>query len=244
MFKGSGCKVKALTIDVGNTILTNYPSMEGACAVIIKQMTGVDVCSEKLSLGVGKALSFYESEYKKDDTFWSCERRISSLWMNMYEFILEETGIGKGEIDTCDIYKEFGNSKWWQIYPDVVPALKKIRNAGIRIGVISNWDIRLSEILMSLDLEKVLDFIVSSAVIAKTKPDPAIFEAAAKRSGALPSETVHVGDNYYADVMGARTIGMHPVLIDRSRTIEPGEMDCPVIYDFHELAEMMIENTM
>ena len=71
----------------------------------------------------------------------------------------------------------------------------------------------------------MLDFILSSCLVGAEKPDPRIFQVALEKAGTRPEETMHVGDQYYADVTGARGVGIVPVLIDRLDTF-PDQNDC------------------
>ena len=90
------------------------------------------------------------------------------------------------------------------------------------MGLISNWDRRLTTIVSGLGLHVHIDTVVSSADVGLHKPDPRIFEMAAQRVGVSPDRAAHVGDHLYADVVGANSVGMTPVLIDRHEGAHPG----------------------
>jgi len=113
------------------------------------------------------------------------------------------------------VYQEFGCAERWRAYEDVVPAFRRLRSRGLAIGLISNWDKRLTGLMNGMGIAPLLDTIVSSAEVGLHKPDPRIFELACERLGVSPHECAHVGDHHYADVLGARSVGMMPVLIDR-----------------------------
>jgi putative hydrolase of the HAD superfamily len=66
-----------------------------------------------------------------------------------------------------------------------------------------------------LGLGSLLDTVVSSAAVGLHKPDPRIFELACELVGVAPVEAAHVGDHQYADIVGAESVGMTSVLIDR-----------------------------
>ena len=66
-----------------------------------------------------------------------------------------------------------------------------------------------------LELEPLLDGIVTSAGAGARKPSPAIFEQALALAGVRPDEAIHVGDTLDEDVAGARAAGIEPVLIRR-----------------------------
>jgi len=69
------------------------------------------------------------------------------------------------------------------------------------------------------------------------KPDPAIFEHALQRGNVTAQETIYIGDNYYADVVGARRAGLRPILYDPEGVFP--EADCPTIKSFDELKSIL-----
>jgi putative hydrolase of the HAD superfamily len=101
-------------------------------------------------------------------------------------------------------------------YPDAVPALRELRERGLRLVAVSNWDCSLPAVLERCGLGELLDGAVSSAVAGARKPDPAIFEPALELAGCPPEQAVHVGDTAAEDVVGARSAGIRPLLIDRN----------------------------
>jgi putative hydrolase of the HAD superfamily len=100
-------------------------------------------------------------------------------------------------------------------YPDVAPALSELRNRGLTLVAVSNWDCSLPRVLERFDLDGLLDGTVTSAGAGARKPDRAIFEAALELAGCEPDEALHVGDTPEEDVDGARAAGIRPLLIDR-----------------------------
>jgi putative hydrolase of the HAD superfamily len=74
-----------------------------------------------------------------------------------------------------------------------------------------------------------LHFVVDSNVVGISKPDPRIFALGLQAAGTAPEETVHVGDSYFVDVIGARQAGLGAVLFDPGRT--RGPRDCPIATD-------------
>ena len=87
-----------------------------------------------------------------------------------------------------------------------------------------------------LGLTSYLDFVVNSQEVGANKPEPPIFLAALEKAGVEASEAVHVGDQYALDVLGARGVGISPVLIDRY-DIEPEVSDCPRVRTLPELVQ-------
>lgn len=212
--------IKAVFFDVGNTLLFPYPSVSEVCRQVLAR-SGHERELEDIDRYIPLVDAYYEDTYRADDTFWTSEHRTSEVWVGMYSLLCRELGIEEdAEKLARDVYDEFGDSSRWRAYDDVLPAFQRFSDRGARLGVISNWDDRLEDILKGMGLAKMLDVIVSSASVGMHKPDPRIFEHACEMIGVAPAEAVHVGDHHYADILGASSVGMTPVLIDRQRAHE------------------------
>jgi HAD superfamily hydrolase (TIGR01662 family) len=98
-------------------------------------------------------------------------------------------------------------------YPDAVPCLRRLREAGYLVGVAGNQSARLEDVMRSLDLP--IDVIASSASLEVEKPSPSFFERLAARAGIDPKESAYVGDRMDNDVLPAREAGMHGVFLKR-----------------------------
>ena len=205
----------AVFFDAGNTLLTPYPSVSAVVRQILAEaghIHDLDAIDELMPL----VDEFYKDRYRADDTFWTSEEETSQVWVGMYSLLCRKLGIHEqAETIALRVYDEFGHSSRWRLFDDVVPCLTRLRAAGSKIAVISNWDRRLETILGGLGLTDLLDATLSSAAVGLHKPDPRIFEEACRRLAVKPEECVHVGDHYYADYLGASAVGMKAVLIER-----------------------------
>ncbi|HET8951408.1 MAG TPA: HAD-IA family hydrolase, partial [Solirubrobacteraceae bacterium] len=106
-------------------------------------------------------------------------------------------------------------------YPEVPSTLRALRARGIRLVVVSNWDVSLHERLAELELAPLLDGAVASAELGAAKPDRAIFAHALGLAGAAAEEAWHAGDSLEADVEGARAAGLVGVLVARDGAPAP-----------------------
>ena len=206
----------AVFFDVGNTLLRPEPSVGHVCARILLE-AGYDHPIEAIDALLPLVDDYYEDRYRDDDTFWTSDAGAADVWVGMYSLLCRRLRIPESEAPVLAraVYDEFGNPERWRPYADVVPAFERLRAAGVKVGIVSNWDTRLERILVGLGLGGLVETIVCSAVEGLRKPDPRIFELACARAGVLPERSAHVGDHMYADVIGARAAGMKPVLIDR-----------------------------
>ena len=103
------------------------------------------------------------------------------------------------------------------ILDDVVPNLITLKNRGLVLGLISNMNSFGRDLLEKFELQKHIDFAVTSREVGMEKPHPKIFERALDLSRVLPIESIHVGDQIGSDVDGAERSGITHVLLDRDR---------------------------
>ncbi len=122
------------------------------------------------------------------------------------------------------------------LFNDALPILKTLKAQELILGLLTNLDRDMSPICRELGLEPYLDFVVTSGDVGVDKPEPPIFLAALERAGVDASEAVHVGDQYKIDVVGARRVGINPILIDRY-DLYAEVSDCPRIHSLTELTE-------
>lgn len=103
----------------------------------------------------------------------------------------------------------------WEVVPsDVVPALEWLRSLGLQLAVVSNANGTLCAKFQRLGLGSCVDCVIDSADVGIEKPDARIFECALERLGARRESTLHVGDIYHVDVVGARAAGIRAMLLD------------------------------
>ncbi len=104
----------------------------------------------------------------------------------------------------------------FRAFADVPPALDALRAAGVRLVVVSNWDVSLHDVLRDTGLAGRVDAVLTSAEERVAKPAPEIFARALERVGGIPAHrALHVGDSIATDVAGASAAGIPAVLIDR-----------------------------
>jgi HAD superfamily hydrolase (TIGR01549 family) len=124
------------------------------------------------------------------------------------------------------------------VHADVPSVLGNLRKAGFSLAVVSNRSRPYDELMAALDLTQFFEFWIAAGELGTFKPDPAVLHHAAERAGVNANQTAYVGDNYYADVLGARAAGMHPVLFD-PKSVYP-EVDCMVIRDITHLEPLFL----
>lgn len=122
---------------------------------------------------------------------------------------------------------------WGHMEEGTIATLEILKRTGYTVGIVSNSDGRVNQFLEHAGLMPHIDFVIDSGAVGFEKPDRRIFEIACARAGVAPEEAVHVGDLYEIDVLGARSAGITPILID-AEDAQPG-VDCDRIRAMPEL---------
>ncbi len=229
--------IRAVFFDAGNTLLLPHPSVEEVCVEVLAGH-GYHPSTADLQRGIDRAERYYEKRYWSDDTFWASETEAAAMWSEMYALVMQEVGVDAFPAIGRQLYEEFGRGDRWALFPDVLPTMRELHAMGMRMGIVSNWDARLPGLCHHLGLSRYLDFVISSANLGRIKPEASIFHSALGRVDVAANEAVHVGDHYYADVLGARAAGVYPVLLDRWEC-SPNP-DCTVITTLTDLPELLL----
>jgi putative hydrolase of the HAD superfamily len=149
-------------------------------------------------------------------------------WLYM-ELVLENAGVAldartAAALDELRGYHAEHNL--WEFVPaDVEPALKQLSSLGLKLVVVSNANGVLHRAFDRVGLTQHFDCICDSCVEGVEKPDPRFFQVALDRSGSAADSTMHVGDLYYVDVVGARASGLRAMLIDPHDLYEEYDAD-------------------
>jgi HAD superfamily hydrolase (TIGR01509 family) len=130
---------------------------------------------------------------------------------------------------------------WEHVPAEVKPSLVRLRDAGLRLAVVSNANGTVESMFDRLGLLPFFDRVFDSQVEGVEKPDPRLFRIALERSGARAETTLHVGDLYHVDVTGARSAGLRAALIDPAGLYE--RADCPRYASLTELADAVVAET-
>jgi putative hydrolase of the HAD superfamily len=216
---------------------------------------GLEVEPGDVAAALRVAEGLYREALRSGRSFESSLAEARAFWQEYNQLVLTELG-ARGE--TAALARRLSERFWaapsWRVFPEVHEVLGTLRGAGLQLAVISNFTDALTAVCRGHALDGYFDCLVSSAVSGAQKPDVSIFREALRRTGADPAAAVHVGDNYVADVLGARAAGIDGVLVDRSRngrgmvdfalrdglgTSRGVALDCPVVADLRELLALL-----
>jgi HAD superfamily hydrolase (TIGR01509 family) len=138
------------------------------------------------------------------------------------------------------LWPEHAALNLWSLVPDgMVPALQRARAAGVHVAVVSNSEGTLDALLVRLGVRSAIDLVIDSAVAGVEKPDPHIFRLALDHFRVAPHRTLHLGDNYATDVLGARAAGVRVALVDPFDHLVGRHADVPRVPGAREVADAL-----
>jgi putative hydrolase of the HAD superfamily len=201
--------LECVLFDAGDTLLAPAPSFQGRF-VAVASAHGLPL--EEAAVDAAVAAAVREAAWPDD---WTDPATQRDFWTGFYRDVLAGLGhTGDGQLADA-LFRAFSDPAGYRLFDDVRPALDELAARGVKLGVVSNFEPWLEEILALQGIADRFAAVAISGALGVAKPDPEIFKAALAEAGADPAATVHVGDQLVNDVAAARAVGITPVLIDR-----------------------------
>lgn len=221
--------IETLFLDAGGVLVfPNWQRVRDALA-----RCGVEVSTDAL-IAAEPPAKFAIDESVRHRVSTDAQR----AWLYM-ELVLENAGVSvdegvAGAVSELAAYHAEHNL-WEYVPDDVVPALDRLSASGLKLVVVSNANGVLHRMFDRVGLAHYFHCICDSCIEGVEKPDVRFFQIALARAGAAPETTMHVGDLYHVDVIGARNAGLRQMLIDPHDLY--GAYDADRVRSLGELAE-------
>ncbi|HEY4724463.1 MAG TPA: HAD-IA family hydrolase [Actinomycetota bacterium] len=199
-----------MLFDAGDTLLAPAPSFQGRF-VAVAAAAGLPLEEAAVDAAIAEAMR--AAEWPSD---WTDPATQRGFWVGFYRKVLAALGHRDDGIRVADaLFAAFSDPAGYRLFDDARPALEALAGRGLRLGVVSNFEPWLEDVLALEGVDHLFAAVAISGKLGVAKPDPEIFLAALTEAGADPAATVHVGDQPGNDVAAARAVGITPVLIDR-----------------------------
>lgn len=208
-------QIKAFFFDLDGTLRLPNPSPTDAF-IQIAQKLGISISPE-----VAHQVKLWAYQ------FWGQDKRVKDEMdrLGPKEFWVYYSGLLLDAVDPAenDLERAIYISTWFQTEykPDVIlephclETLHYLKECGYILGLISNREAALDEVVVQLGLDNIFDMTLAAGEVGIWKPNPTIFWHALSYFPRLsPEMCVYIGDNYFADSVGAQAAGMIPVTFD------------------------------
>jgi putative hydrolase of the HAD superfamily len=224
--------IRGVFFDAGNTIVfPDYSIYRNIAASL-----GIEATIADVKRAEALARSAFDAAVAS-----SPGRDVTGFWPVYYTPFYEHLGVPADTVPAAIERTREANSLLLGIWSVPVDGFDEAMDAlgtrGLALGVISNSDGRVEERLVEIGIRDRFNFVIDSAIVGVSKPDPRIFELALEASGLPASETAYVGDYYEVDVVGSRGVGMRPVLFDPVGAYE--DVDCDVMKEFGDIVRLV-----
>jgi HAD superfamily hydrolase (TIGR01549 family) len=210
-------KIKAVLFDLDGTLRFNLPAAGEVFIEHVRNL-GLQASEEQRIISERWEYEYFASSLEVQEDYVKYKDDRNAFWVNFTKRRLLALGlqVDKAAELTPKVFDHMNTVYKPQVHiPDEVHALlKHLQGSGYILGVVSNRDVSFQEELEELKLDPYFQFTVAAGEVQSYKPDPLIFQHALGLSGTSAAETMYVGDNYYADIVGALRAGLRPVLYD------------------------------
>jgi putative hydrolase of the HAD superfamily len=211
----NGNRIEIVFFDAGETLLHPDPSFH-ELFVDVCARKGYEVDVEKV-LATQQRLAPHLVELAEETGIAAPSLDADdslTFWSHLYRRLLNELGI-EDESLVSDMYDTFSSTSSYRLFDDVLPTLERLTEMGYRLGLISNFEEWLEEMLVELEVGHLFDVSIISGTEGMEKPDPEIYRRALAKAGVNASAAVHVGDSPANDITPAADVGIAAVLLDR-----------------------------
>jgi putative hydrolase of the HAD superfamily len=208
-------ELRAAFFDAAGTLFDAREPVGGTYARLAREF-GLHASDEAVSAGFRRAFgNAPELAFGPGVPAADLRRREREWWRAVVARSFEGLGLFR-DFDAFfeALFAYFADPAHWRVDPEALPMLHRLKDRGLKLGVISNFDYRLYKILENLELKSLFDSITISSEAGYAKPRPEVFLAALKVHGIQPEHAIHVGDSPHLDFEAAHAVGMGAVLLD------------------------------
>jgi putative hydrolase of the HAD superfamily len=202
---------QAVLLDALGTLVELEPPAPYLVAELSRRC-GVEVPLGAAEAGIAAEIAYYKEHHlegRDPSSLADLRRRCAATLLAALPSPARE------RLDLDELVAALLASLHFRAYPEVAGWLTVLRAAGLKLAVVSNWDVSLAEALERVGLAPLLDCVVTSAEAGAAKPDPAVFRLALERLGVPPERAIHLGDTPDLDLVGAEAAGIEAVLVRR-----------------------------
>lgn len=222
--------IKAILFDLDNTLIDFMRMKRESCAAAVEAMigAGLKLDREEATRILFKLYDQYGIEYPKI----------------FQEFLLKTAGRIDYRLlaEAVIAYRRIQTS-YIKAYPNVVPTLMKLREQGLKLGIVSDApSVNAWLRLVELRIPDFFDIVVTFDDTGEHKPSPLPFKKALDALGFRPEEILFIGDWPERDIVGAKQMGMQTVFAryGYQKTPMPARGEGGADYEIEDIGELVM----
>lgn len=210
-------KPRAIFFDMDDTLLNTSRGVEESWQLVCREFAPrLSIDSDALREAIRKQASDFWKDEAAVELRW--RTRLHDARRHIVELALTSEGLDVAVAEELSMRYWHENRSRMQLFDDAITTLEALRSRGYRLGLITNGPAEMQlDKLARFELEPYFDVVVIEGVFGKGKPAPEVFSHALAMTATDAGEAWHVGDNLYADIGGAQSLGIHGVWIHRER---------------------------
>jgi putative hydrolase of the HAD superfamily len=226
--------VRAVLLDAMGTLIELEPPGPRLRAEL-RARAGLEVSEAEARAAMVEEIAYYRAHHREGHD-WASLHRLRRACAAVVRDALPEAG---ARVPIARVEEAMLAALRFRPYRDVIPALERLRRVGVRLVVVSNWDVSLHSVLRTSGLARLVCGTITSAELGAGKPSAAPLRHALTIAGVPARDALMVGNSVVEDVQGARAAGVAPVLLVRAGDV-PGDVDgVPVIRSLRELPALV-----
>lgn len=202
--------VRALLLDALGTLVELEPPVEPLRREL-RERCGLEVSEAEARAALRAEIAFYRAHHDEA----SDRERLADLRRRATEALRGALPAMAAGLPLALLTEALLAALQFRPFAEVPEVLRAARERGVRLVVVSNWDVSLHDVLEETGLAPLLDGAVTSAEVGSAKPDGAIFARGLELAGVAAADAIHVGDSVEHDVAGALAAGIEPLLVVR-----------------------------
>lgn len=233
MDKNKLASVAAVFFDADGTLFTFSSPIAHQYAQVLKQFD-ISLDVEVLSQTIHIVWKRMHGQYlRKDNGYQTSADREYAFWQNFFYTVCKQAGCDSVPAAAFEaVYTHFATLSARPLHPDAYALISRLKAAGLIVGVLSNHDARIKQLISGSSIAPLIDFVFTVADTGFKKPSPNTFSYVERFTGLKPGALLYVGNDYHCDYEGARAAGWQAFHIDA----ESSDSEAP--YKLNSLSEL------
>jgi putative hydrolase of the HAD superfamily len=229
--------IEAVFFDAGETLLSPQPSWSELSVEVLAER-GHTVTLEQMREAWRHGGQHFLNAADEGFMFSVTAEDSHHFWTSLYLDMLDHLGVDDHEAAEV-LYRTFSDPSRYALFADALPTITALKERGLKLGVISNFESWLRDLLRILEIDGLFEVVAISGDLGWEKPDPRIFKWAMEEAGVDAPVSLHVGDSPNFDAQPAHDLGMTGVLLDRHGRWSDLDADYPTVSSLGELLELV-----